>query len=238
MGRTMASDEKSVESAGGPPGADPREPAFNAPWPALLIAAAILGLYIVQSLAGDQDAIVTRYGFSPPELTQGRYSALVTSLFVHGSWTHAFLNALGALAFGAPVARLLRLQARGVGLFFLFYICTGALSSLGFAALHPGAAVLLVGASGAVSGLMGAASRLLDRRAALLNGGLAPFGNRTLISMAVAWIAVNALAAVFGFGVVTGDQPIAWEAHLFGYAAGLLLIAPMARLAGVLESRG
>ncbi len=114
----------------------------------------------------------------------------------------------------------------------------GVLSSLGFAALHPDAAVLLVGASGAVSGLMGAASRLIDRRAAALNGGLAPFRNRTLIAMAAAWIVVNALAALVGFGVLTGDQPIAWEAHLFGYAAGLLLVAPAARLAGAIGRRG
>jgi len=239
----MADDGSRLPTRGGPPDsgppelAAPREPAFNAPWPALLISAVILALYTVQSLAGDQDPIVNKYGFSPPELGEGRYTGLVTALFVHGSWTHAFLNALGALAFGAPVARLLRLDARGVSLFFLFYICAGALSSLGFALLHPDAAVLLVGASGAVSGLMGAASRLIDRRAASLNGGLAPFRNKTLISMALAWIAVNALAALVGFGVLTGDQPIAWEAHLFGYAAGLLLIAPVARLAGSVGRR-
>jgi membrane associated rhomboid family serine protease len=238
MGRKMASEGSRLEiGGGGAESAPPREPAFNAPWPPLLVAALILGLYLVQSLSGDQDAILMRFGFSPPELAEGRYWGLVTALFVHGGWTHAFLNALGALAFGAPVARLLRLDGRGVLLFFAFYICTGALSSLGYAALHPQAAVLLIGASGAVSGMMGAASRLIDRRAAILNGGLAPFGNPTLISMAAAWIGVNALAAVFGFGVVTGDQPIAWEAHLFGYAAGLLLVAPVARLAGALAPR-
>jgi membrane associated rhomboid family serine protease len=235
MARDFVSDGGGPGGPGGPaegPRTPPaREPAFNAPWPALLIPVTILGLYAVQSLSGAQEALLMRYGFSPRALAQHQYWGLATALFVHGGWTHALLNGLGGLAFGAPVARLLGPRIRGVVLFFLFYIGTGVLSNLGYAAIHPNAAVLLIGASGAVSGLMGAASRLIDRRAAWLNGGLAPFRNPTVISMALAWVLINGLAALFGFGVITGDSPIAWEAHLVGYAAGLLLIGPLWRLA-------
>lgn len=227
----MARDMNEIEGGGGAPGGSPAaEPAFNAPWPALLISAVILCLYALQAMSGDPQALLMQFGFAPVDLREGRYTGLVTSLFVHGSWTHALLNALGALAFGAPVARLMGLSGRGVAAFYIFYLAAGVFSALGFAGLHPDAAVLLIGASGAVSGLMGAASRLLDRRAAAEAGGLAPFRNGTVISMALAWILVNLLAAVFGFGVISGDTPIAWEAHLFGYAAGLLLLAPVWRL--------
>jgi membrane associated rhomboid family serine protease len=233
----MAMDGSGMGPGGGsPPEAAPpelvpqREPAFNAPWPALLIAALILLLYALQSTSGVHDSLIKAFGFAPVDLKEGRYLPLVTALFVHGSWTHALLNGLGALAFGAPVARLMGLGLRGVLVFYLFYLLCGVVAGVGFAWLHPDAEVLLVGASGAVSGLMGAASRLIDRRAAMRNGGLAPFRNGTVMSMALAWLVINALAAVVGFGVISGDAPIAWEAHLFGYAAGLLLVEPAWRV--------
>ena len=88
---------------------------------------------------------------------------------------------------------------------------------------------MLVGASGAISGLMGATSRLIDRR-----GALASFRSRTVIGMAAAWGFINLLMALRWIDVGSGGAPIAWEAHLFGYAAGLLLIAPFSRRAPVI----
>ncbi len=204
---------------------DGREPAFKAPWPVLVVVASILGLYAVQALAGRPDQIEAAFGFSPAELKDGRWGGLITALFVHAGWPHALLNAIAALAFGAPVACLLGTGVwRGLA-FFAFYILCGVVGSLGFALLHLGSGAVLVGASGAVSGLMGAASRLVERA-----GGLAPFSNRTVIGMGASWVVVNLLLAVFGFAAASGGAPIAWEAHLFGYAAGLLAIGPVARL--------
>lgn len=207
------------------PVAPPREPAIRAPWPALVVAGALLGSYLLQIGAGAPEAWIERFGFSPAELQRGRWDGLVTSIFAHGGWTHVGMNAIGALAFGAPVARFLGLRPTAVLSFFLFFLICGALSALGFAGVHPGSDKLLVGASGAVSGLMGAASRLIDRRP-----GLAPLASSTVIGMAVGWVVVNLLMALFGLSMVTGGAPVAWEAHLFGYAAGLLLIWPLARL--------
>lgn len=200
------------------------EPALRAPWPALALAASFLILYGLQTLAGS-DAMVGRFAFSPADLEAGRLLGLVTALFIHGGWAHAFLNSLGALAFGAPIARLFGKGAGGVAAFFVFFLICGAISSLGYAALHWGQPYMLVGASGAVSGFMGAASRLMGR-----GPGLAPFASRPVVGMAGAWIFVNLVVAVVGLGAVTGGAPIAWEAHLFGYAAGLMLIGPSVAL--------
>jgi membrane associated rhomboid family serine protease len=204
------------------PGAS--EPALRAPVSALLLAASFVVLYAVQLAAPEPDQPVARFGFSPADLAEGRWTGLFTALFVHGGWAHAFLNALGCLAFGAPVARLFG-PGKGVAAFFAFFLVCGALASLGYAALHWGAPHVLIGASGAVSGLMGAASRLIDRRF-----GLAPFTSRTVVSMALAWLFVNAVVAMVGLGGVAGDAPIAWEAHLVGYAVGLALVGPTLRL--------
>lgn len=202
-----------------------REPAFNAPWPPLALAASFLALYGLQSLAGPQEAFFSQYGFSPADLAQGRPGGLLTSLFVHGGWAHAFLNALGAVAFGAPTARLFGPGIRGVIAFFAFFLICGVFSGLVFAGLNWGAPYLLVGASGGVSGLMGAASRLLERQ-----GRLAPILSRTVIGMSIAWVIVNLLVGAIGLSAVTGGAPIAWQAHLAGFAAGLILAGPFARL--------
>ncbi len=204
------------------------EPAFNSPWPALAIPAVILLIYLVQALTGGPDAAVDAFGFSPAALGQGRWSGLLTALFVHAGWSHVGLNALGALAFGAPVARWIGVRGLGPLIFFAFYLVCGVLGSLGFALVHPGATLMLVGASGAVSGLMGAASRMLGVRSPA--SGLAPYTSSTVIGLAVGWAIVNALMALFGAPGLGVPGPIAWQAHLFGYAAGLVLIGPVLRL--------
>jgi membrane associated rhomboid family serine protease len=202
-----------------------KQPAFRAPWPVLAVVGSILGLYAVQSLSGQSEQVEAALGFSPSAIKSGHWTGLVTALFVHAGWVHAFLNAIAALAFGAPVARLF---GEGFGralVFFAFYILCGVIGSLGFGLLHLGSTALLVGASGAVAGLMGAASRLVER-----GGWLAPLNSRTVIGMGVSWIVVNLLFAVSGFTAVSGGAPIAWEAHLFGYAAGLFAVGPVAHL--------
>jgi len=205
-----------------------REPAFNSPWPALVMPAAILIAYPLQRLVGGPDGAAEAFGFSPAALGEGRWTGLVTALFVHASWSHVGLNAVGALAFGAPVARRIGVRGFGPLIFFAFYLVCGGLGSLGFALVHPGAPMLLVGASGAVYGLMGAASRMLGVRGPA--SGLAPFTSPTVIGLAVGCIIINALMAVVGVPGLTIGGPIAWEAHLFAYAAGLLLIGPLLAL--------
>lgn len=201
-----------------------RQPVFNAPWQILVVVAAILGSYALQSAAPDGDAVVMKYGLAPVSLEQGHYIQLVSSLFLHGGWLHAGMNALGALAFGAPVARLFGSKAAGVFAFFIFYLICGILSGLGYALAHPGGLAPLVGASGAVSGFLGAASRITPRAE-----GLAPLVSRGVLAMAGAWLLINLMFGLFGSAPGSGGAPIAWEAHVAGYAAGLLLVGPFAR---------
>jgi membrane associated rhomboid family serine protease len=206
--------------AGPPPSGPARERLFNAPAPVLLVVGSLLLAYLVQSRFSEPDPMVDALALVPAGLRQGRVWTLLTVVLVHGSWTHAGLNALGALAFGTPVARWLK--ARDAGARFLaFYALCAILSSLGYALLHWGGTTPLVGASGAISGLMGGSARLLDRP-----GQLAPFRSRTVIAMTLAWVAVNGLMAFGWIDAGQGAMPIAWEAHLIGYGAGLLLIGP------------
>jgi membrane associated rhomboid family serine protease len=86
----------------------------------------------------------------------------------------------------------------------------------------------VVGASGAVSGLMAVAARLIAGQ-----GRLGPILSSPVLSMAGAVVVLNLLVALFGGAVVpgAGGAAIAWEAHLAGFAAGLILARPFAWLA-------
>ena len=214
----------------GAPGDRPApEPMINAPWPVVVLTLGIVAAYAVQSrfpLPLIEDA----FAFSPALMLQGHPERLISSLFVHGSWSHALFNAAFGLAFGAPVARFFGPRPGGVVAFFLFFITTGVIACLGFAALHWGQPASLLGASGAVSGLMGAAARLIGG-----GGRVGPVFSKAVTSIGTAWIAINAIMALAPGALIPGVGPgaaVGWEAHLVGFAAGVLLIGPFGWLVG------
>lgn len=201
---------------------------FNAPVLALLLAVSIVGLYALQS-GPEEMAISYRYGLIPARMADGDYAGLITHMLVHGGWMHAIMNAVGALAFAAPVARLMG-GLKGLAGFLSLYIACGVVAGGGYALLHLDGTAPLVGASGAVFGLIGAATRMLGGR-----GRILPLTDRRVLTAAAAWIGVNVLIGVVGsVGVTPGMEGarIAWEAHVIGLISGLLLIGPWAKLFG------
>lgn len=203
-----------------------REPLFKGPWPVWTIAGLILASYGFQSLLLTEDQALV-FALVPAELARGYWLPLITALFIHGGWAHAGMNAVGALAFGAPAARYLGLGPKGAFGFFLLFLVCGVLSSLGYALLHLHDLAPMAGASGAVSGLLGASTRLVERRSQL-----SPLATRPVVASTAAWIVINAVMGALHYAPGIGDVRIAWEAHIVGYFAGLLLIGPFAALFG------
>lgn len=207
-----------------------REPLFRVPWPVAALVGVILAAFAIQSFIGTE-AVASSLGFSALSLAQGRLAPLFVSLFLHGGWAHVLVNSAFILAFGAPVSRRCGRDATGALAFFGFFLTCGVLANLGYAAAHPTSEAVVVGASGAAAGLMAAASRLMTREP-----GLAPFASQPVLGMAGAWLMVNLILALIdrlglnGLAPGSGGAPIAWEAHLTGYAAGLVLFGPMLRL--------
>jgi membrane associated rhomboid family serine protease len=202
-----------------------REPAINAPWPAVVLMAALLGAYALQRLLGPE-ATIEAYGFAPRDLSDGRWVTLITSLFLHGGWLHLGMNAVWALALAPPVSRLFGSRPSGAVALWLLFLISGVIGDLGFAAVQwDRSDLVLVGASGGVAGLMGAASRLLGRR-----HSLASLRDPSVVSMGASWIGINLLLAALGGTPLLDGAVIGWEAHIAGYAAGLLLVGPMARV--------
>jgi membrane associated rhomboid family serine protease len=201
-----------------------REPLFKGPWPVWTIAGLILASYALQSLLlTDEGALA--FAVVPAQLLRGYWPPLLTALFIHGGWLHAGMNAVGALAFGAPAARYLGLGARGSLGFFILFLACGVLASLGYSLLHWRDLAPMAGASGAVSGLLGASTRLVERRTQL-----SPLATRTVAASTAAWIVINWAMGVLHYAPGLGDVRVAWEAHIAGYFAGLLLIGPFAAL--------
>jgi len=207
-----------------PPG---RERLFNAPLPALLIAAALPLLYLLQTRLPDGGASLA---FAPADLEQGRWAGLFTSMLVHGGWAHVLMNAVGVLAFGAPVARLMG-DRTGPMVFLVFYIACGALAAFGYALVHWGSPQPMWGASGAVFGLVGAATRLLGG-----GGRVLPLTDRRVVSASIAWMAANLIVGLIGYAPGVQGAGIAWEAHAAGFVVGLLAIGPLGRLFAPRES--
>jgi membrane associated rhomboid family serine protease len=152
---------------------------------------------------------------------------LVTYAFLHASWEHVIFNCLWLLAFGAPVIRRF-----GTARFLSFFAATAAAAALFHMLFNTLDVSVLVGASGAVSGLTAAAIRFaigpmgtadgpLNRPAAPLVVALRD--KRVLMFIGV-WFAINLIG---GLGVPFGgggeSLRIAWEAHIGGFLAGLLL---------------
>ncbi|WP_223733701.1 rhomboid family intramembrane serine protease [Streptomyces purpurogeneiscleroticus] len=114
-----------------------------------------------ESLLQAQSAYFARWGVIPRDLWSGDPQALLTpltALFVHGSWLHLLGNMLFLYVFGGMAeARMGRLH------FVVFYILTGYVALMGYAAAHAESGQTLVGASGSISGVLGAFLYLFPR---------------------------------------------------------------------------
>ncbi len=154
----------------------------------------------------------------------------VTYAFLHGGWVHVGLNCLWLVAFGGAVAKRLS-AARFLG-FLLVCTLAGALAHY---LAHPADLEPVVGASAAVSGAMGAAVRfmfqLVSRDLLSDGGGGSPavlplrqvVTDRRCLTFIAIWFFSNLVFGVSGAMPGTGGAPVAWEAHVGGFLAGLLL---------------
>ena len=183
---------------------------------------------------GTDDATALRAAFARYVTEQGslRPWSSLTYALLHGSWMHVVLNSVWLAAFATPVAR--RIKPARMAVLAAGCALGGALAHW---ATHPLGAEPMIGASAVVSGLMGAAATFAFDRSGSPYGP-APEGrglarivsairrmlrNRTALMFLGSWFVINLV-----FGLVAGplgvmDASIAWEAHVGGLLAGLVL---------------
>jgi membrane associated rhomboid family serine protease len=199
------------------------EPVFNAPGISLALIALLGIAYGVQVLLLTPET-VGALALSRPALAEGRWWTLLSHIFLHANLVHLLMNAGAALAFGPAVARHFGPGARSAGIFLLYFLTCGVIGGLGYIGVHPGGVEMVVGASGAISGLWGGAARLLGRWRGLWGVWEGPVRAQILVV-----VILNVLIGLTG--LAAGGLHIAWETHIAGFVAGLLLIGPFTRLA-------
>ena len=221
-------------------------PVFNAPAIVLAVIAVLVAVHVLLFMLGEGWQVWSLYALAlnPVRFTEpgfpmpsgSAYWTLLTYMLLHGDWMHLTFNSLWLLVFGTPVARYL-----GSWRFLLVCLVAGLAGALASLALHWGQMIFVIGASGAVSGLLAAAIPIMYGKRVM--GGARPlsFGEfltspRALMFTAI-WLALTLFSGAAGWtgNSFMSEGGIAWEAHLGGFAGGLLAfygLAPRTRAPG------
>lgn len=162
---------------------------------------------------------------------------VLTYAFLHADWLHLGVNSLWFAAFGAPVARRF-----GAWRFLVFMMITAAAGAGAHYLFHRFDLVPVIGASAAISGTMAAAMRFVFVPGAPLGSRLG-FGSRAgdraylqkalpllhiltdrrAVAFLVVWFVANFVFGVASVPLGISQGAIAWQAHVGGFLAGLLL---------------
>jgi membrane associated rhomboid family serine protease len=161
----------------------------------------------------------------------------VTYSLLHANLAHIGFNVLWLLPFGSALARRF-----GAIRFFLFMAVTAAAGALAHLVTNEHSIAPMIGASASVSGAMAAAIRF-----AFVQGSfLSTFGrgdaeaaakvpalplsralrNPRVLAFLAVWFGVNLIFGLGGLAIgVQEGASVAWQAHIGGFFAGLLLFS-------------
>jgi len=225
------------------------EPIFNVP----AIVLAIIGICVLvlvgeEFLLSNEEDIAFLYYFAFVPARYGKSLlpvggfpggagadiwTFVTYAFIHGDIFHLGMNSVWFLPFGSAVARRFG-NLRVIG----FFAATAAAGALTHLVTHWGELMPMIGASAAVSGFMAGAIRFAFQRggpltmfrheepaAYLVPAAPLSFALRDprIMVFLLAWFGLNLLFGIGSIGLPGAEQSIAWEAHIGGFVAGLLL---------------
>lgn len=249
----MSGDEK--PQADQSPAARPqRQPIFNLPLSVLILGGILLAIQAASDLAlnpSGREQLITWFAFVPyraidPASLDGGYWPLLwtpfTHAFLHAGWEHVGLNTVWLAIFATPVAQ----RYGGVRMAVLFLI-GAAVGAAAFAATTLPQVQILVGASGGVAALTGAAVRFIfqppviavdeqtgERR--FLGRHLATLGqfvrNPTARFFSLTWLVLNGIVPILPALIGSDAFQVAWQAHIGGFLAGLLLVPLLERRQG------
>jgi membrane associated rhomboid family serine protease len=185
---------------------------------AFIIAINVLVFFL--ELAGG-DAFVTHWSVVPADIVAGRHwITILTSMFMHASWSHILGNMVFLWAFGPEVE-----DTMNPWRYAAFYLAGGAVAMLAQIAGASGSTVPCLGASGAIAAVMGAflVTYPRDKIRTLLVIGW--YIRVTFIPAALLiglWFVVQLLS----FGAVANVQSggVAYLAHIGGMVFGAVTV--------------
>jgi len=228
-----------------------REPLFNIPSVIVVVVALLALIHAARTLLLSQEQsleflltfafIPARYdssmvlGGALPGGDAAEVWTFVSYSLLHADWTHFSVNAIWLLPFGSAVARRF-----GTWRFIVFFVITAAIGAVAHLATHPHDTAPMIGASAAISGTMAAAMRFAFQRggplsfwrsgedtdyrvpALPLSGVLR---EPTVLAFLAVWFGINFLFGLWSLPIGAEDQAVAWQAHIGGFLAGLLLFS-------------
>jgi rhomboid family protein len=141
----------------------------------------------------------------------------ITSMFMHGSWSHIIGNMWFMWIFGNNVE-----DAMGHARFLAFYLLCGLVAASVQTLTNTDSLIPMIGASGAIGGVMGGYVLLYPRVNVHLFFPPVFFFAVPAIFMLGYWFLIQ---LVSGFGALGGDEGgVAFWAHIGGFVAGVLLV--------------
>src|SRR6201998_2090789 len=98
------------------------------------------------------DAFVMQWSAIPSQIPSGHHwITILTSMFMHGSWSHIIGNMIYLWAFGPEIE-----DTMGRVRYLAFYLLAGLIAMVAQIAADPHSTVPMLGASGAIAAVMGA----------------------------------------------------------------------------------
>jgi membrane associated rhomboid family serine protease len=229
----------------------PREPVLTLPGALIAYVALLAVIHAVRMLlpADVDNIVVYMFGFIPkrydstllavtfPGGAGAKVWSFVTYSLLHANLAHIGFNVLWLLPFGSALARRF-----GAIRFFLFIAVTAAAGALAHLLTHEHAVVPMIGASASVSGAMAAAIRFAFVHGSFLSFSrgdadadaaarvpalslLRSFRNPRVLGFLGVWFGINIIFGIGSIGIGTEGMDVAWQAHIGGFFAGLLLFS-------------
>lgn len=159
---------------------------------------------------------VMQLSTDPPQV----YLTFLTTMFLHGSWLHLVANMWMLWVFGNNIEERL-----GHVMYLFYYLLGGLAGTVCHFAIDPMSDQAVIGASGAVAAVLGgyAVSYPTAKVRTLLFLGIPLLLDLPALVVLGLWFALQAVA---GIGMLRGvvDAPVAFWAHIGGFAAGILLV--------------
>jgi membrane associated rhomboid family serine protease len=227
------------------PPPQPREPIVNVPTVVLAVVGTLIAIHALIWLMGDEGQVWMRYAlsFNPVRLSRdvpfaapqgAAVWSFLTYALAHQDVYHLGSNCIWLLIFSTPLSRRL-----GVGRYLIFLFFSAIAGAAAMLPLHWGTVIFVVGASACVSATLAAVIpimfapgfrmasghtidhqklRVLRPRELLQNSGALAFAAVFLVMT----LFTGATMAIAGTAFLE-ERSIAWEAHLGGFIAGLIL---------------
>jgi rhomboid family protein len=156
------------------------------------------------------------YGVVPADFHP---ATLVSSMFLHGGWSHVIGNMWYLWIFGDNIEDRL-----GHGRFIIFYLLCGIVAALGQIVIDPYSRLPTIGASGAIAGVMGAYFVLYPQSRVLT---LIPWVFLQIVELpAIVLLGFWFLMQLFSAGAIavtasTHGGGVAFAAHVAGFVTGI-----------------